>query len=83
MQEDTHIAQVIVKDSGDGIGFETLEKIFVPFYTTKEVGKGTGLGLSISKGIVQDHNGELDYQKLDGRTAFILTLPRHRRSDVA
>ncbi|TNF25267.1 MAG: PAS domain S-box protein [Deltaproteobacteria bacterium] len=83
MQESTHIAQIIVKDSGVGIGFETLEKIFVPFYTTKEIGKGTGLGLSISKGIVQDHNGELDYQKLDGHTAFILTLPKHRRSDVA
>jgi PAS domain S-box-containing protein len=83
MQEDTHIAQIIVKDSGDGIGFEKLEKIFVPFYTTKEVGKGTGLGLSISKGIVQDHNGDLGYQKLDGHTAFILTLPKHRRSDVA
>ncbi len=83
MQEDSHITQLIVKDSGDGIGFETLEKIFVPFYTTKEVGKGTGLGLSISKGIVEEHYGDLDYQKLDGHTAFILTLPKYRKIDVA
>lgn len=83
LQEDTHIAQLIVKDSGNGICIETLEKLFVPFFTTKEIGKGTGLGLSISKGIVEEHEGDLDYQKLDGHTAFILTLPKHRKSNAA
>jgi len=47
------------KDTGDGISKENLEKIFTPFFTTKDPGKGTGLGLAISYGIVQRHNGKI------------------------
>ncbi|MEP6670477.1 MAG: response regulator [Chthoniobacter sp.] len=46
-----------VKDSGTGMGPEVLEKIFDPFYTTKDVGKGTGLGLSTSLAILKSHGG--------------------------
>jgi len=53
------------------------------FTPQKKSEKGTGLGLSISKGIVEEHEGDLDYQKLDGHTAFILTLPKHRKSNAA
>lgn len=67
--------KIILLDSGAGIDEEVISKIFDPFYTTKDVGKGTGLGLSISKGIAEDHGGDLNYQLIDGNTAFVLTLP--------
>jgi two-component system NtrC family sensor kinase len=49
--------EVIFEDTGTGI--TAPERIFDPFYTTKEVGKGTGLGLSICYGIVHEHGGEI------------------------
>lgn len=51
-----------VKDNGIGIEPEELEKIVLPFYTTKEAGKGTGLGLSITFGIIKEMNGEISFQ---------------------
>jgi two-component system, NtrC family, sensor kinase len=45
--------RVTVADTGEGMDAETLEKIFMPFYTSKEVGKGTGLGLPIALNIVE------------------------------
>ena len=51
--------EISFKDTGDGISKENLEKIFTPFFTTKDPGKGTGLGLAISYGIVQRHNGKI------------------------
>lgn len=52
-------ADISFKDTGEGISKENLEKIFTPFFTTKDPGKGTGLGLAISYGIVQRHNGKI------------------------
>jgi nitrogen-specific signal transduction histidine kinase/CheY-like chemotaxis protein len=46
-----------ISDTGHGMNEDTLEHIFDPFYTTKEVGKGTGLGLAIVYGIVKNHEG--------------------------
>lgn len=67
---------VIVKDNGCGIHHEKLNKIFDPFYTTKDVGKGTGLGLSISYGIIQDHGGEIDVLETGPEgTTFRIRLP--------
>jgi signal transduction histidine kinase len=48
-----------VRDSGPGIPDSKIEKVCMPFFTTKPVGKGTGLGLSISSNIINDHKGEL------------------------
>jgi PAS domain S-box-containing protein len=48
-----------VTDTGTGIDNDSMEKLFEPFYTTKEVGKGTGLGLSIIYGIIKQHNGSV------------------------
>ncbi|MFN9067567.1 MAG: sensor histidine kinase, partial [Bdellovibrionales bacterium] len=77
---DSEYIKIIVQDSGHGIEKTTLEKLFVPFFTTKPPGKGTGLGLSIAKGIAKDHGGDLFYEKLDGHTTFILKIPTRRVS---
>jgi two-component system NtrC family sensor kinase len=49
--------EVTIRDNGTGI--TDVERIFDPFYTTKQTGKGTGLGLSICYGIVRAHGGEI------------------------
>lgn len=65
-----------IKDSGTGIPLENQDKIFDPFYTTKEIGKGTGLGLSIVKGIMQAHGGEISVDSTPGEgTCFTLSFP--------
>lgn len=51
-----------VKDNGIGIPAEVIDKILLPFYTTKAPGEGTGLGLSISYGIIKELNGEIEIQ---------------------
>lgn len=48
------------EDTGEGIREENLSKLFLPFFTTKEVGKGTGLGLPVSLGIVKAHKGRIE-----------------------
>lgn len=67
---------VAVSDTGCGIPPDRLERIFTPFFTTKEVGKGTGLGLSISKEIVERHQGSLSVTSEEGKgTTFLIQLP--------
>ena len=51
------LVEIAIRDNGTGVS--DTERIFEPFYTTKEVGKGTGLGLSICYGIVREHGGEI------------------------
>lgn len=65
--------QIIIEDNGPGVSHP--EKLFMPFFTTKEPGKGTGLGLSISQKIMHQNLGALKYQRLEGRTQFILSFP--------
>jgi len=68
--------QIIVSDTGKGMSYEKMGKIFLPFFTTKEVGKGTGLGLSISLSIVESMGGSIDVQSMpDFGTSFIISLP--------
>jgi signal transduction histidine kinase len=68
--------EIEVKDTGHGISMENMEKIFNPFFTTKEIGHGVGLGLAISYGIVKEHNGEITVESEYGKGAtFTVTLP--------
>src|SRR5262249_21474976 len=69
---------VEVEDTGSGIAPEIIDKIFDPFYTTKDIGKGTGLGLSTVYGIVKQTGGFIYVESELGKgTIFRIFLPRH------
>lgn len=71
---------VEISDTGCGIPAENIDKIFEPFFSTKD--KGTGLGLAVSYGIVLNHGGKLRYSKPAGwSTRFTVELPLHPPSD--
>jgi signal transduction histidine kinase len=61
-----------VTDSGHGIPEEVLNKIFVPFFTTKAVGKGTGLGLAIVQSMVERQNGKISVNREHKNTQFVI-----------
>lgn len=71
-----------VADSGCGMDSETLERIFDPYFTTKEVGKGSGLGLAVVSGIVKQHNGAISVRSSPGSgCTFSIFLPRLEGAD--
>lgn len=68
--------EVRIRDNGTGMDDITRQRLFDPFYTTKDVGKGTGLGLSIVKGILDDHGADIAVEStLEVGTCFILRFP--------
>lgn len=84
--EEQNKISIIVKDNGNGMPEEVLERIFQPFFTTKPTGKGTGLGLSMSYDIItKGHSGTLKVETKvenpgvatnNGGTSFIITIPK-------
>jgi signal transduction histidine kinase len=73
--ENGHVL-VEVGDDGPGIPGEVRERMFEPFYTTKDVGQGTGLGLDISRRVVvDDHKGDIRVESRPGDTRFQVRLP--------
>jgi signal transduction histidine kinase len=75
LTEDMEI-RVRIRDSGPGISQEALEKIFTPFYTTKETGVGTGLGLYVTRNNVERLHGSIQVESSEGAGAcFTLVFP--------
>lgn len=65
-----------VADNGQGVPDKVKEKIFQPFFTTKEVGKGTGLGLSVAYTIIREHKGRISIENKEGQgSVFKVVLP--------
>lgn len=67
--------EIEIRDTGHGISAGNLDKIFQPYFSTKET--GTGLGLAIAKRIIADHNGKLRVDSTENEgTIFTIRLPR-------
>ena len=68
--------RIQVTDCGERISPSIRQKLFQPFFTTKDIGVGTGLGLSISRGIIEEHKGKLYYNDEAPNTTFVIELPK-------
>lgn len=74
--ETSTVAELIVTDSGTGIPDDVMERIWEPFFTTKEIGKGSGLGLATVHGIVTEAGGKISVSNAAvGGARFSITLP--------
>jgi len=68
--------EIRVKDNGNGIPQNIVDKIFQPFFTTKPTGQGTGLGLSLAYDIIKAHGGEIKVNTKEGEgSEFVIQLP--------
>ena len=73
---------ISVEDSGIGMSPETLERIWDPFFTTKDINKGTGLGLSLSYEFLAKNDGHLKYDNTYANTKFSITLPLRSEENI-
>ncbi len=73
--QDQHVI-CVVEDTGVGMTEEVLDRLFVPFFTTKDINQGTGLGLPVVHGIVKAHGGTIEVRSKPGKgTRFTVRLP--------
>ncbi|MGY8711263.1 ATP-binding protein [Bradyrhizobium sp. 18BD] len=78
-----HYVEIEIADNGTGIPQAILERIFDPFFSTKDVGKGTGLGLSMVFGFVKQSGGGIKVNSAEGRgTTFTIYLPKAETSTL-
>jgi two-component system NtrC family sensor kinase len=76
MARDETSLRIQISDTGCGMTQDQVDRIFMPFYTTKEVGEGTGLGLSVSYGIVKNLEGTVEVESRVGKgSTFTIVLP--------
>lgn len=76
LRNDRETISLEVEDTGTGISEEERNNIFVPFFTTKDIGQGTGLGLAVVHGIITSHGGLIQVESTPGEgTRFTITLP--------
>ena len=75
-QRESYLARLVIEDEGSGIAAEDLDRIFEPYFTTKEAGKGTGLGLSMVYGFMTQIGGKIHVESEAGKgTQFFLYFP--------
>ena len=69
-------AEICISDNGKGIPDDIKEKLFDPFFSTKEASKGSGFGLYNSKAFIEDHNGRIGFISEEGKgSSFFLFIP--------
>ena len=74
--KDDKFVEIKIRDTGCGISPKNLDKVFDPFFTTRETGKGRGLGLSVAYGIIEQHNGTIKVESKEKvGTTFTIRLP--------
>lgn len=72
--------KVTVSDSGQGISQDIINRIFDPYFTTRETGKGSGMGLAVVHGIIGNHGGSINVSSEIGKgTSFTFIIPAHNR----
>jgi len=68
--------KITISDTGPGIDSEIIDRIFDPYFTTKDAGQGSGMGLSVVHGIIQNHNGAITVESQPGKgTTFTIHFP--------
>lgn len=78
----SHVS-LIIDDTGLGMSDDVMKQIFIPFFTTKDVGYGTGIGLSVVHGIIMTHNGSIKVESdLGGGTRFEIQLPINNNQNI-
>lgn len=79
--DDEKNVRLVVEDTGTGIAPDIRQKVFHPFFTTKQAGEGTGIGLTVVKRLTEEHGGYVRVKTETGKgTTFILDFPRIDRS---